>query len=104
MPSPNPNDITPLIGTDFPKVLLNFAFSCGRDHEPYAVRTKLGWVLMGGKTLKRKTVNVNATEILPDIERFWQIESYGTLSKTDSILMTKDEERVTKHTRKHNYS
>ena len=53
---------------------------------------------------KRKTVNVNATEILPDIERFWQIESYGTLSKTDPILMTKDEERVTKHTRKPNYS
>ena len=31
------------------------------------------------------------TEILPDIERFLQIESYGTLNKTDPILMTKDE-------------
>ena len=68
------------IGMDFSNFLVDFDFGCGRDHEPYAVGTKLGWVLMGGRT-----------EILPDIERFLQIESYGTLNKTDPILMTKDE-------------
>ena len=68
--SPNPNDITLLIDTDFPNLLVNFDFRCGGNHEPYGVRTKLGWVLMGGRTLKRKNVNVNRTEILPHIERF----------------------------------
>ena len=70
LPSPNPNDVTLPIGTGFPNLLVNFGFSCGRDHKPYAVRTKLGWVLMGGRTLERKTVNVKKTEILSDIERF----------------------------------
>ena len=62
--------MTLLIDTDFPNLLVNFDFRCGGNHEPYGVRTKLGWVLMGGRTLKRKNVNVNRTEILPHIERF----------------------------------
>ena len=64
--SPNPNDITLLIDTDFPNLLVDFDFRCGGNHEPYGV----GWILMGGRTLKRKNVNVNRTEILPYIERF----------------------------------
>ena len=56
------------------------------------VRTKIGWVLMGARTLKRKTVNINRTEILPAIERLCRL-------RTDPILVTK--KKGIKHTRKY---
>ena len=71
MPSPNPSDINLLISAVFRNSLVNFDFRCGGDHKPYAVKTKLGWVLMGDRTFKKK--------------------NRGTISKTDPILMTKDE-------------
>ena len=94
LPSSNLNDITLLIDTFFPNMLVNFDFRYGRDHNPYAVRTKVGWVLMAGRTLKRKIINVSRTEILPEIERLYQIEGYGALSKTEPILMTRDDKRA----------
>lgn len=93
-PSPNPNDITLLIGTGISNFPVNFVFRCGRYHEPYAVGTKLGYALMAGRTLKGKSLNENRNEILPGTERFWQIESYEALSKTDPIVMTKDKKRT----------
>ena len=48
-------DVTIFIGTDHADFLLHREFRVGRDGEPMAVKTKLGWVLMrGSKHNKRK--------------------------------------------------
>ena len=87
-------DVTILISTDFPQLLVNHEYRCCDDeNNPFAVRTKLGWVLMGSKT-NRNQVNLNFSETNISLEEFWKIENYGTLNKFLPALMTKDEKRA----------
>jgi len=68
-------------------------FVAGKRNQPYAVKTKLGWVLMGGKNTRNYTMNnfiQTSTESL-NLERLWDIESYATKAKNDPTYMTKDE-------------
>ena len=48
-----------LIGADLPQLLIHKEYKAGNEKEPYAVRTKLGWVLIGGKscTLQQSVTN-----------------------------------------------
>ena len=87
-------DVTILIGTEFPQLLVNHEYRCSdNENDPFAVKTKLGWVLMGGKT-NRNQVNLNFLETNISLEEFWKIENYGTLNKFHPALMTKDEKRA----------
>ena len=56
----------------------------GRDIDPYAVKTYLGWVLMGANKKQRGNFSSNLTQTFA-VERFLEIESYGTVSKTNDI-------------------
>ena len=51
------SDVTLLIGTDHANLLLHRNFRQGQNGDPTAVRTTLGWVLMGGN--KEKTLHVS---------------------------------------------
>ena len=82
--------MTILIGAGFPNLILHSEIRHGKDTEPYALKTKLGWVLLGGKKNKKK-INSNFINASFDLEKFWEIDSYGTLPKHDVKLMTKDE-------------
>ena len=42
-------DITVFIGSDHPKLLLYQEFKIGKPGDPAEVKTKLVWMLMGGK-------------------------------------------------------
>ena len=39
------------IGTDFPELQIHFDFTSGEPHQPYVLKTKLGWVLLDGKSI-----------------------------------------------------
>ena len=87
-------DVTILIGINFPQLLVNHEYRCSdNENDPFAVRAKLGLVLMGGKT-NGKQVNLNFLETNISLEEFWKIENYGTLNKFHTVLMTKDEKRA----------
>ena len=43
------SDVTLLIGTDHADLLLHKDIRQGQNGEPTAVKTTLGWVLMGGR-------------------------------------------------------
>ena len=63
-----------------------------------AVRTKLGWVLMGGKSSKLEksvTDGVCLVHSIDEInlEQFWNI-NYVILSKNDPKMLTRDETRA----------
>ena len=47
LPNIEPTDITLVIRADFPELVLHEKHIAGKSEEPYAIKTKLGWVLMG---------------------------------------------------------
>ena len=81
IPSINFSDITVLIGVDMPQLLIHEGYKSGKENEPYAVRTKLGWVLTGLKSSKvEKSImnNVCLVHSIDEInlEQFWNIKNY----------------------------
>ena len=70
----------------------------GETNDPIAVKTTLGWELMGGKNSVNK-INTNRLvtneniNLDQQLEKFWTIESYGTHSIESSKVMFNKEER-----------
>ena len=96
LPNIEPTDVTLVIGADFPELVLHEKHIAGKSGAPYAIKTKLGWVLMGGPKSNLKNViesnNMSTSFINP--EHYWSVENYGTISKNDPIMMSKDEKRA----------
>ena len=89
----NPGGVSLLVGTDFAHLFLDRDFKSGESHQPFAVKTLLGWVLMGGKG-QSKNLNSNFINTSFDLEQFWNLENYGTLPKIHPNLLTKDGKRA----------
>ena len=92
------SDVTLLIGTDHTDLLLHKDFRQGHNGEPTAVKTILGWVLMGGnKSVKQNGscnfISNSLTNIDEKIQTFWKLESYGTLPKMSPELLPPKEKR-----------
>ena len=53
-----------------------------------AVKTELGWELMGGRKHNKKegSCNNSISTIDQNVQNFWRLESYGTLPKLSSEL------------------
>ena len=56
----------------------------GKENEPVALKTKLGWVVFGGKK-NNETLNVitfsQECNLDKLVSKFWEIESYGLSEK-----------------------
>ena len=79
-----------MIGADFPKLHIHKDVRYISDEDPCAVKTELGWVLLGRT---KPSVLVQSNRISTDVKKldlqtFWSIDSYGTVKKPDRILMT----------------
>ena len=90
------DDVSILIGADLPEAVLHLEFRMGGAKEPIAVRTLLGWALFGGKSNSQKTSSnfVSTRTLNTMVERFWEIESYGTLPKLAPSLLTRKEKKA----------
>ena len=94
--------VTILIGTHHADLLLHREFRAGRDGEPMAIKTKLGWVLMEGKKQNKREgschflCNNSISTFDQNVQNFWKLESYGTLLKLSSELLQPDEKRSLK--------
>ena len=93
IPKLHPVDVTLILGTDFLKLLLNQEYKKGKHCESYATKTYLGWVLMDCNKRLNTSVNSNLTQTV-NVECFWEIKNYGTVSKQDDQIMTKDGKRT----------
>ena len=92
-----------LIGTDNTDLLLHREFIQGHDDEPIAVKTCLGWMLMGmcnedssNNSLNFKSCNsLSNTEecLIKNVEKFWEVESNVTNSKLDHNLLPPVEQK-----------
>ena len=97
----NSKEISILIGADFPHLHLSRSVRIGKETEPIAVLTPLGWVLMGGKgngDCVNTNLLLNETDNLSRrVEQFWVMESYGTVSNDSVSLKSLREQRTLKH-------
>ena len=96
LPNIEPTDVILVIGADFPELVLHEKQIPGKSGEPYAIKTKLGWALMGGSksNLKNAVESNNMSTSFINPEHYWSVENYGTISKNDPIIMPKDEKRA----------
>ena len=60
--SADDNDATILIGADFPQLHLYRDIKIGKGHEPIAIPSTLGWVLLGGKDSNKNTISSNSLQ------------------------------------------
>ena len=95
------SEVTLLIGTNYPHFFLQHESKAGKWDEPIAVRTSLGWTLLGEDNSYKKRQHhcyqLHKQAILSlnaNVEKFWQVESYGTLPKTDPSLLSLEEKRA----------
>ena len=98
----NTSNVDLLIGTNNADLLLQRDFRKGETNETLAIKACLEWVLMGvysnnSNRDKAKSYNhitkVSNESLSKDIERFWQIESYGTFSKLGPNLLSPTEQQ-----------
>ena len=96
LPQLNETDVTILIGADFLRLHLHKDSRYISDQNPCGVKTELGWVLLGGKPSFNIRSNRISTDIAQsfDLEKFWSIDTYGTVKKPDRLLMTKEEKQA----------
>ena len=81
---------------------LYLKYKLGRPSKPAVIETKLGWVILGGKQIKRDTLSAfisNKTSVAfhtlnEDVKKFWKVESYSTLPINERKLLPKDEQRA----------
>ena len=99
LPSSSSSDITVLISAKMAHLLIHEEYKAGKENEPYTVGTKLGWVLIAGKSSKlEKSVTNNVCLVYSideiNLEQFWNIENHGILSKNDPKMLIRDETRA----------
>ena len=75
----------------------------GKPNEPIAIKTILGWVLMGGKSKKyhncvtwNKLNLQNLDTLSESAERLWELETFGARPKADPTLLLKNEQKAIK--------
>ena len=81
-------DITILIGANAPKAFIQSKVRKGLPNEPYAIKTALGWSLLGNITNKNETntnskLSINCLDITTRnkalhqlVRNFWETEDY----------------------------
>ena len=93
LPKPNKSDVTVLIRSEHPELLLHQEFKIGKSGDSVAVKTKLDWMLMGRK---RQLVNRPQCNHLSEdnLEKFWKINTYGTLPKFNTDIFPPEQKRA----------
>ena len=89
-----------LIGADHPNLYLYTEIKSGNNNEPIALHTTLGWVLFERNQSTRtcSLINKLALNTSTDnlIQKFWDIESYGTEPKDVINVMIVNDKRAMK--------
>ena len=86
-------DISILIEGDTSQLHIDYDVVMGRSNQSIETLAKLGWVLLGGKTRKGR-INASLNHIVTSnvdelVQKFWKVESFGTLPKKDQNLLSK---------------
>lgn len=101
LPEIDHEEVTLLIGNDAPEVFWVLEERRGRKKEPYAVKSILGWTLVG-PTEHRKESNFNVNFVrLEDqmlqqqVEKFWKTDFGDSIADPKSALSVEDRRALT---------
>ena len=99
----NTTDTSILIDTDMTTLHIGQEIRKGKSNEPIAIKTIFGLVLMRGKSEKYHkcvTLNImnlqNLDTLSQSVERFWELQTFGTRPKADLTLLPKNEGKAIK--------
>ncbi|CAG2222126.1 unnamed protein product [Mytilus edulis] len=102
IPEISSNKVLLLIGTDTPEAHIPIEVRSGSSHEPYAVRTRLGWIVRGpiNNTSTSDVVNINfehADNVLlqQQLERLWTTDFLDQPSM-EKVCMSLEDKRALK--------
>ena len=81
-------NITILIGANVPETLITLEVRRGSETQPLAIRTALGWTLLGSNsdtinqnelctTAKVNLVSISDENLHRSVEEFWRTESFS---------------------------
>ena len=92
-------DVSLLIGQDNPHVLRPLEVRHGKDYEPYAVRTALGWAVNGplgtqqqeSSAISNFVYSQRDANLTDQVEAFWRVDG---LPHDDEVHMSVDDKRV----------
>ncbi|XP_044175961.1 uncharacterized protein LOC114968359 [Acropora millepora] len=86
-----------LIGTDIQEAFIPLEVRRGKPNEPFAIRSCLGWSVLGGSVgaaskhlFNLNFVSAEDTSLSRQLEEFWRVESCGTLKETRCIMSVED--------------
>ena len=108
LPSTCEKEVRLIIGTNTPEAFWVLEERRGNRGEPYAVRTPLGWTLMGpagGIDCRERHLNVNFVRLVESarkdedclvqqVERFWAIENYGLAGDSNVCMSVEDKKAL----------
>ena len=101
LPELKGEEVMILIGSDMAHFLIHLEVRQGRWDEPIAVKTPLGWTLFGNVSPGHcDSINANLltmdqeTMLQHQIERFWEIDSYGTKRALHESALSVDDKRA----------
>ena len=88
-------NVSVIIGQDYAHLFKPMEVRSGKDHEPYAVKTPLGWVINGtGANNGMESVNFVSTGSLErQVERFWRVEGWDSFAD-ECALSVEDQKAV----------
>ena len=82
----NGDNVGLLIGTNYADLLIHRYFRVSDPGDPIAVKTVLGWMLVGGSKVIIKNsiscsylLNTKLESLNKNVKKFWQIDSYGSV-------------------------
>ena len=81
-----------LIGTNYAELRIHRDFRVGDLGDPIAVKTLVGWMLVGGsKFITKNSISYNSLlyttreSLNQNMKKFWHIDSYGTVPESQLI-------------------
>ena len=96
--------VTMVIGQDVPQAIMPLEIRRGRDQEPYAVRTKLGWVLNGPidechndqQALCNFIQAAEHTDVTLEnqVEQFWKLDTASVLAGSTPEMSVDDKKVI----------
>ena len=97
IPEVERNKVSVLIGTNVQEAFIPLEVKKGEPNEPFAIRSCLGWSILGGsiKCNKKDQFNLNHVSceeisLSHQVEDFWRVESYPTEKLSSKSMSVED--------------
>ena len=95
------NKISVLLGTNIQEAFIPLEVRKGKSNEPLAIKTCIGWSILGGTSNRQTDERFNLNHISGEdvnlerqVEEFWKSESYGTEKPEGKSMSVEDHEAV----------